>query len=140
MIYCNMVKCNWRDELEEPHERDSMIPVEYTGTCRLGAIKLNRMDFLSAGRNRNLVAVCDDFTEENVKGTLHDDILCGLNECASNEDGVCDNANRSRHKDIYITPSKIFYNNTEGIFPVCTSKSRTLKDLGRKDWSQYPKR
>ena len=35
MIYCNMTDCYFRKDLEEPHKRDSMIPVTYTGYCGL---------------------------------------------------------------------------------------------------------
>ena len=147
MIYCNMTDCAYRKKLDEPHKRDSMIPVTYDGVCGLDNIILTREDFLSAGRNRNLVATCDYYTEIGEDGWEHtyelnvpSDRMCGLTECANQVDGLCEKSNRAKDGDIYVTPTKVWEGNEEQVVPACTSKAVTLMSLGRKDWSQYPKR
>ena len=149
MIYCNVTDCKFRNELAEPHKRDSMIPVTYTGYCMLapGHVEMRKREFVSKQATRRVEAICETYSkkddelipfehEERMEGR----IACDFHECWSNRDsGYCERDKYTNKEDIYVSPDKMYYGNEEGIFPVCTSKSQQ-HFAGHRDWSQYPKR
>ena len=75
-IYCNMTECAFREELEEPHKRDSLIPVTYTGKCSLSGIVQKNREFLSAGRYKRVEAICNSFLPEGGGKVTKDTIAC----------------------------------------------------------------
>lgn len=136
MIYCNMTECAFRKELEEPHKRDSMIPVTYTGYCGLSGIVQKKREFLSNGRYKRVEAICNSFLPEGgdkVTKIYKDIIACDSIDCSYNVDGLCGK------EDIYVTPENMYHGNDKEVLPVCTSKSSNRAEA-KINIFQYPKR
>ena len=140
-IYCNVTDCVFRDELKKPHKRDSLIPALYTGVCSLPGVDMQKIDALSPGRIRRVEAVCNTYSTVETDATyVMEDIICDMKECFSNEDGICNRAEKNRNPDIYVSKEVVYEKNEKKEYPICSSKNRTLQDLGRMDFSRYPKR